>query len=570
MGRAALMAIAKEDWAEANRRFQAISHLVDSPGQNKRADVQAVARILGKDTATIYRWIDAWKASGGLLSSLLRAPRSDRGGGRLRGEIEEVVSEQIHAYFLKPERPTIVDLHEQIQIACREKNLASPAFETVRRRVLNLSGRLVMAKRESRKLAREAYEPIKGSFPGADLPLAVYQVDHSPIDVIFVDEVYRRPINRAFMTVVIDSCTRMIAGFCVTFDNPGAMSAGLALTHAILPKEAWLAERNIDATWPNYGVPAKIYADNGKEFRGEMLKRACAEYGIVMENRPKGLPNYGGHVERLFRTVMKRAQNIPGSTFSNVEERGDYDSEGRAIMTLKEFERWFGIFVTKVYHQRRHRGIGWVPPIKLYERFILGSDAHIGIGLPMPIADPQKLRLDFLPSVTRSIQEYGVVIENIHYYSDVLRPWIHARDPKQTDRKRKFIFSVDPRDIGEVYFFDPETSTYFPVPYRDRTRPRMSVWELRAVLKYIAQHPELQPNEATIFDGLAEMRRIEEESAAKSLKARRRQQRRSDSRKAEPSTAAGKRAAPALTSAERLDEEEDVIYEPFDEIEEAP
>ena len=35
-----------------------------------------------------------------------------------------------------------------------------------------------------------------GHFPGADCPLAVAQIDHTPMDVIVVDEEHRQPIQR--------------------------------------------------------------------------------------------------------------------------------------------------------------------------------------------------------------------------------------------------------------------------------------------------------------------------------------------------------------------------------------
>jgi putative transposase len=355
----------------------------------------------------------------------------------------------------------------------------------------------------------------------------------------------------------------MLAGFCASLDAPGALTAGLAMSHAILPKAKWLAERDINANWPICGIPTKVFADNAAEFRGTMLERACREYGIVMENRPKGLPNYGGHVERLFRTFMQRAQSLPGTTFSNVQERGDYDSEGRAVMTLAEFENWFTIFVTKVYHQRPHYGIGRVPPVKLYEQFILGTSTTKGIGLPEPVQNEYKLRLDFMPFVERTIQEHGVVIDNIHYYAEVLRPWIHGRDPNNAKLKRKFVFARDPRDISEIYFFDPDGKAYYPIPYRDLTRPRISVWDLNAALKRLAEHPELQVDEDTIFEGLEEMSRVAKDAAEKSKTVRRSIQRRANWRDG----ASVIRQVPTKAPDETAPWTTDV--QPFDDIEEA-
>lgn len=560
-GRHGLMGIPDEDWNDAWRRFQAIRPLLDrSPRKRTLQEVEEVAKSLGKDIATIYRWITKWNESK-TVSSLIRSGRSDNGKSRLPEAVEQIIRQEIDTFYLVKERPTIVELWERVAIECRNRKLKEPNLSTMRRRVERLSDRLVVAKRYSSKEARQIYEPLRGSFPGADVPLAVYQIDHSPIDVILVDETYRRPIGRGYLTIVTDSCTRMLAGFCASLDPPGALATGLALAHAILPKEQWLAQRGIDASWPINGIPTKLFADNAAEFRGTMLDRACREYNIISENRPKGQPNYGGHVERLFRTFMHRAQSLPGTTFSNTLERGDYDSDGRASMTLAEFENWFTIFVTKVYHQRRHRGIGHVPPIKLFEQFILGTSTSKGIGLPEPVHDEYKLRLDFMPFVERTIQEYGVVIDNIHYYADVLRPWIHGRDPSNAKLKRKFVFVRDPRDISEIYFLDPETSAYYPVPYRNITRPRISVWDLNAALKRISEQPALQPDEDTIFEGLAEMTRIEQTAAEKSRSVRRAAQRRANWHSG---TVASRKSAPAPAEPTwHLD------VQPFDDIEEA-
>lgn len=110
-----------------------------------------------------------------------------------------------------------------------------------------------------------------------------------------------------------------------------------------------------------------------------------------------------------------------------------------------------------------------------------------GLVLSTLIEDETKLKLDFMPFVERTIQEYGVLIDNIYYYADVLRNWIHARDPNNSKLKRKFIFSRDPRDISVVYFFDPELKIYYPIPYRNISHPPISLWELNSIIKDLNQ-----------------------------------------------------------------------------------
>jgi putative transposase len=108
----------------------------------------------------------------------------------------------------------------------------------------------------------------------------------------------------------------------------------------------------------------------------------------------------------------------------------------------------------------------------------------------------------------------------------VLRPWINAEDEKLNKYKKKFIIKYDPRDISTIYFFDPVLNEYFPIPYRDISKPMMSIWELRAVKKHLKEQKHHEIDEALIFGAFDRMREIEESAVEKSVKARRRSQNR--------------------------------------------
>ena len=176
----------------------------------------------------------------------------------------------------------------------------------------------------------------------------------APVDVIVVEEQTRLPLGRPWLSLAVDVPTRMVAGFHLSFDDPSALAVALVLTHAVLPKEAWLAERQISLPWPVSGLPDWIETDNGEEFHSKAFERGAAEYGIRLTYRPRGAPQVGGHIERLIGTFMHRIHLIPGTTFSNVADKGGYDSEGRAVMTLKELERWLALEILGVYHKSVH------------------------------------------------------------------------------------------------------------------------------------------------------------------------------------------------------------------------
>jgi putative transposase len=131
-----------------------------------------------------------------------------------------------------------------------------------------------------------------------------------------------------------------------------------------------------------------------------------------------------------------------------------------------------------------------------------------------------------MPYVERSIQQYGVVIDGIHYYSDVLRRYINVPDLNNRHRKRSFIFKRDPRDISLIYFYDPEVKQYSGVPYRDTSRPAMSIWELRKVARQLKEGRK-EINEALIFESYERMRVQEQEAVRKTRRVRRENQRRS-------------------------------------------
>lgn len=94
------------------------------------------------------------------------------------------------------------------------------------------------------------------------------------------------------------------------------------------------------------GKPYELYVDNASEFKSEALRRGCEQHGITLSYRPPGLPHFGWIVERLIGTMMHLVHDeVPGTTFSNVAQRGTYDSDGGAVMTMAELNAWLVLAV---------------------------------------------------------------------------------------------------------------------------------------------------------------------------------------------------------------------------------
>lgn len=562
--------IDKNQWDCLREKFRLIRPLLATPDKND-ADYEAVAKAAGKSVRTIYRWVERYR-NNEVLTGLLRATRSDKGRRNLAEDIENVITEKIKNYYQVGERPSIKNLYDEIKAECRKKNLQSPHKNTVSNRIANLPARENANKRLGTKRASEIYAPLRGSFPGGDFPNAVVQIDHTPVDIILVDGEHRLPIGRPYLTLAIDVATKLVTGYYLSLDPVNALSAGLCIAHAVMRKDVWLAKRNINADWPIHGKMVKIHVDNAKEFHSRMLKRACDEHNIILEWRPRGQPNYGPHIERAFRTFMSQVHTIPGTTFSNVNDKLDYDSEGKACMTLDEFERWFAVFLSSKYHNSPHKGINGIAPIKMYYRYVHGTETQLGVGFPAAIEDEGKFRLDFMPYEARSIQKAGVVINYIQYYAPVLRSYIGIKDVV-TKKTKKYVFAYDPRDLSVIYFYDDESKAYHPIPYANGSHPAISLWELNASKSRIKNDPTIEADEDAIFSGYEEMREIEAKAIEKTSLAK--QQRSAAKRKLRLSerrkTWAGVHGASKTVVTvdddheEAAGEDDEVIF-PFDEI----
>lgn len=539
--------IADEDWQIAQYRYSIIKPLVNEwrPG---RAAVEVRAEETDNSPASIYRWIKRYRNHGGVVSALVpHKPGMKSGRTGIDPQAEKIIETVINEIYLTVQRPSAANTAREVIRRCKVNGVTPPCTRTVRNRISALSERRKMRERGYREQAKNRFSPATGHFPNADYPLSVIQIDHTPVDIILVDDVHRMPIMRPWLTVAIDIYSRMIVGYYLSFDAPSETSVAMCVAHAVLPKDEWLLMHGVDADWPVWGFPATIHVDNGSDFRSDGFMRSCQQFGIDLQFRPVKAPKYGGHVERVLGTILKEVHSLPGTTFSSIKDRDEYKSDKHAAMTKAEFEKWLVTFICNVYHARKHEGLG-VAPIKQWELGIFGSKENPGVGMPSRPADSSTVLLDFLPRNYRTVQTYGVAIDGIKYYDASLRPWINATDPENKNNKRQFTFRRDPRDISAIWFSDPTLNQYFKIPCSDQSIPSLSLWELREAKARLKKQGHADINESLILRALTEMREEVEQSTTKTKKARRKAQRRKDHERKTTPDAPIPAAAPARPS----------------------
>jgi putative transposase len=516
--------ISEEVLRVGEQRIEIIAPLAKSNICSRKMVLDA-ASTLGLSTRYVYKLIHNYRQSHGLMTSIVpQKPNGGKGRSRLSTHQEELINQVIDEFYLTSQKLSSAKIIEEIRKQCFEKHISFPSEITIRRRLASLT----LSQLQKRSDGSTSTEPIIGSFPKVDYPLDVVQIDHTLVDVIIVDPIERLPISRPYVTFAIDTYSRCIAGFVLSLEAPSATSVGLCLTHIAMDKAPWLQTLEIDASWPIHGKPNIIHVDNGSDFHSNALTRGCLQHGIKIQYRPMGKPHYGGIIERVIGTMMKLVHTLPGTTFSNIKEKGDYPSESKACLTLSELERWLIIAITKYYHLRLHTGI-FQTPLKLYESGLLAMKQH-GKNLSC-ISDKKAFLIDFLPIIYRSLRKDGFTLDHITYYSNALRPFIANRD-----KYGKFLIRRDPRDLSRIYVYLEEEKIYLDVSYRSLSHPAISLFEHRLALKALKIKGKEQVNESNLFRAIDEMRHIVKSASSKTRTMRKNRTRIQENAKAQPKT----------------------------------
>ncbi len=496
--------VPEDAWAEAVRRETVVRALATAVS-NTKATVEAAAVDLGLSAAQVYRLIIKFRASPVTASLIVTKPGPRKGARFLPGPVELQIDDAIEKIFKTRERPTIEKLCRDVRTDCRAAGLKPPSRKAIQARISSRSLLELVKSREGPKVARQNFVPVQpGLRPRA--PLAIVQIDHTKVDTILVDGQSRAVLGRPWLTLLLDVFSRCVTGFHLSFDPPSATSVALAIAQGVLPKTDWLSQRGISLGWPMFGIPHTIHLDNAREFKSRALKRGCQQHGIRIDYRPPATPRFGGHIERLMGTLMGRVHALPGTTFSNVADRGDYPAEKKAVLTLDEFERHFALEVLGPYHNEVHSAVGKTPA---------AAWAH-AVAKSCELRQPQDAAsfiLDFLPFEERVIRREGVRLFNVVYFDGGLSALLDRAE-------RRCRVKYDPRRMDAV-FVELPAGGHMRVPCADLGRPAVTLWEQRDAHRALRAEGRRTVDERAVATAIEQQRRLIEDAKTKSKAARR-------------------------------------------------
>jgi putative transposase len=381
-------------------------------------------------------------------------------GSRYPDEVVTICTNSIQNVYMRRERRTVQDTFDDARIRIIEENqqrppdlaLPNPGRRLIRRLINDIPAFDRYSARHGHDAAVRAFRSV-GRPRVADGPLACAEIDHTELDIFVIDDTYGLPIGRPHFTACIDKYTRCVLGIYVGFIPPSYESVAKCLKHAFLPKINLRNEYpDIKSEWLAYGVMSELVLDNALEFHGSALERACLTLGITMHFSPRRQPWYKGTIERFFKTVNDSlSHSLPGTSFSNVQERGDYRSADEATIRLSKFNFFIRKWVVDIYHQQPHRTLQ-TTPAKMWKSSIKEGN----LGVP---ANPVELDIIMGKPMLRTLTHKGIELEGLLYNCDELQELRKRNGVKLTVDLR-----VDVDDIGQLFVLPAPPAPPIVVP----------------------------------------------------------------------------------------------------------
>ena len=431
---------------------------------------------------SVATWISKYRKAGKDIRALIDRT-TDKGNRKPRYDenVIELVDDVIETFYLTQERPTEAATLEEVRGRILKQNQTRP--ESRHWAVPSLSmlrGRLALLSAFDRYAARHGLVAAKLKYRGAgagaiaERPLARAAMDHCRINLFVVDEQEGLPLGRPWLTLLLDEATRYVLGYYIGFEEPSNVSVARAIRHAIAPKMSLETEADEpNRGWDAWGLFDVLVVDNGLEFHGETIERGCEMYGIKVQYCPRKRPWYKGKIERFFRTLDQGLIHlIPGKTFSDIFERGDYDPSKTAVVSLTTLRKILRLWVVDYYHQKDHTSLQR-SPAQAWEEGIGEVDRYL---------PPSSTLLDsaFSKSERRVLDKDGIEYDSLFYQSPDL---VILRERLGSELEVEVRVMDD--DLGLIYVVAPDSGQIIRVPaLKQQYASKLTRWQHNVCKRY--------------------------------------------------------------------------------------
>lgn len=217
-------------------------------------------------------------------------------------------------------------------------------------------------------------------------------------------------MEKTYLVAIIDDKSRLIVHAEIFF-NDNATNFQIALKKAI----------------KKYGVPKKVFVDNGGPFKNKQISLICASLGIhLIQSRPYS-PKSKGKIERVFRTVK--------DNYVHCTDWDQFDS-------LEALNESFNIYLNEKYQNKMHSTTKQTP------REIYRASLDLIKYKPAEAIDKA-----FLNRITRTVRTDATISLDTTYY-EVPQKYIRRRIKLRylpDDLSKLFIVNKNNEIVETVY-----------------------------------------------------------------------------------------------------------------------
>lgn len=331
----------------------------------KRVTASPLTLPDGSTVTYSYKTLEKWKSqySIGGLDALMPGTRSDKGIPRALNE--DAIAE---IYRIKEEHPRMNATQIYTHLVRESFIPATVSVDSVQRFIRHND---LKSARDPNLRDRKAFEEDEFG--------KIWQADTCYLPHITEDGTSRR----VYCIMIIDDHSRLLAGGEL-FYNDNACNFQKVLKDAIA----------------TYGIPDKLYVDNGCSYSNAQLSMICVSLGILLLHTRVRDGASKGKVERHFRTL---------------KERWLYTLDMESIQSLAQFNGMLKDYM-RDYNTTFHRGIDTIP----LERYQASKD-H-----PRQPESRQWLDDCFYNRITRKVRKDSTIsIDRVCY--DVPMQFISAK-----------------------------------------------------------------------------------------------------------------------------------------------
>lgn len=352
-------------------------------------------------------------------------------------EVQQIIKQQVTELYLKQEPACKTEVIDAIFLELEAFNTGRPVHDKLKipspstlNRILRELDAYERASAQKGSKYAQKHQGWTRKRPRPARLFELVEADTQEMHVTVVDD-YDEVIGRPYLTVFLEVNTRMPIAWHIGFNPPSLDTTLQAL------------KLSISSDNPYGGVAQRYIFDNGVEFVEQNLRRILGMLGAEITYCEPATGNQKPHVEAFFGTWSKEiAHAMPGTTFSNIAARGDYNSEKKARLTIKDVNHFFSRWVKEVYCERPHSSLN-TSPRQAWEA------AHDAMFPPRrhSLAD---LNQHFLSAFEASPQQ-GRVRYNSLFWTGPGVPYLANREPKPA----KLLVYYDPSDLGMAWACHP-------------------------------------------------------------------------------------------------------------------